>query len=96
MANLEYIYYWYDHLVLRYNGDAKKVEKAIEDKDFDAFMELKKKYTGRKEGIAQASWVYFPDVIHVWDNETNDFVDELDINVRENFMKIDHTEYECG
>lgn len=89
MTVKEYIYYWYDHLVLRYNGDAKKVEKAIESKDFDAFMEIKEKYS-RKE------WTYFPDVIHVWDDEVNDFVDELDINVRENFEKIDHAEYECG
>lgn len=89
MAKLEYVYYWYDHMVLRSNGDAEKVEQAIENKDFDAFMQMKKKYSRKK-------WVYFPDVIHVWDNDARDFVDELDINVRENFMKIDHAEYECG
>lgn len=96
MANLEYIYYWYDHLVLRYNGDREKVEQAIENKDFDAFMALKEKYNGCKEGVAQMHLEYFPDVIHIWDNDVNDFVGELDINVRENFEKIDYAEYECG
>lgn len=92
----EYIYYWYDHLVLRYNGDAKKVEDAIDSKNFDAFMKLKKKYSGRHDGVAQARWEYFPNVIHVWDDEVCDFVEELDVNVRENFNKITHHEYECG
>lgn len=83
----EYIYYWYDHLVLRYNGDAEKVTAAIEAKDFDSFMELKRKYSNSE---------FFPDVINVWDNEVNDFVGELDVNVRENFNMITHSEYECG
>ena len=33
-ADLDYAYYWYDHCELRNNGDAKKVEMAIENKDF--------------------------------------------------------------
>jgi len=92
----EYIYYWYDHLVLRYNGDAKKVAAAIEAKDFDAFMELKRKYSNYQGGVVQDNSEFFPDVIHVWDNEVNEFVGELDVNVRENFNKITHSEYECG
>ena len=91
----EYIYYWYDHRVLRYNGDAEKVEKAIESKDFDAFMEIKKKYSGRADAAGKPL-VYFPDDIHIWDTGEEDFVGELDINVRENFEKIDYAEYECG
>ena len=85
----EYIYYWYDHMELRSNGEAEKVSTAIEAKDFDTFMKFKKKYSKRK-------WEYFPNVIHVWDEEVCDFVEELDVNVRENFNKITHAEYECG
>lgn len=84
----EYIYYWYDRMVLRYNGDAEKVTAAIESKDFDAFQALKRRYNKHGE--------YFPDVINVWDNEVNEFVGELDVNVRENFNMITHSEYECG
>lgn len=86
---MDYIYYWYDHMLLRSNGDAERVEQAIDSKDFDSFMKLKKKYSNRK-------CKYFPDVIHVWDNRKKDFVAELDVNVRENFNLITHHEYECG
>ena len=85
---MDYIYYWYDHMLLRSNGDAQKVEEAINNKDFDAFMKLKKKYSERK-------WEYFPNVIHVW-KDGEGFVGELDVNVRENFNLITHHEYECG
>ena len=85
----EYIYYWYDHLVLRFNGDAEKVSAAIETKDFDTFLKFKKKYSRSK-------WLYFPDVIHVWDDSVGDFVEDLDVNVRENINMITHAEYECG
>ena len=91
----EYIYYWYDHFVLRSNGDAKKVEEAIAAKDFDAFMRIKEEYPAELDAAGRPM-VYFPDVIHVWDTEELDFIGELDINVRENFEKIDYAEYECG
>lgn len=90
---MDYIYYWYDHLILRNNGDAKEVDRAIRGKDFDAFMKIKKKYL-RKE-YNPNKWLFFPDVIRVWDAGKG-IVGELDVNVRENFNKITHHEFECG
>ena len=37
-------YYWYDHLLLRENGDAEKVQKAIKEHDFETFMSFYHKY----------------------------------------------------
>ena len=58
-------------------------------------MKIKKKYSGRADAAGKPL-VYFPDDIHIWDTGEEDFVGELDINVRENFEKIDYAEYECG
>lgn len=88
--DMEYTYYWYDHLILRFNGDAEKVGAAIDNKDFDTFMAFKEKYNNREEG-----WIYFPDKICVFD-DSGEIVGELDVNIRENFNKITYHEYECG
>lgn len=37
-------YYWYDHMLLRENGDAEKVQKAIREHDFETFMSFYHKY----------------------------------------------------
>ena len=45
-------YYWYDHLFLRTNGDAEKVQKAIKEHDFETFMFYYDKYqTNRKDDL---------------------------------------------
>ncbi len=80
----ECVYFWYDHCVLRGNGEAEKVEAAIAAKDFATFMRFKEKY-GES---------YFPDSAYVFDSEGE--LEELDIRVRENFDRIDRSEYECG
>ena len=80
----ECIYFWYDHCVLRGNGEAEKVEQAIAAKDFATFMRFKEKY-GED---------YFPDVAYVFYGEGEPVV--LDIRIRENFDRIDRSEYECG
>lgn len=80
------VYFWYDHLLLRSNGEAEKVEKAIKEKDFDTFMRFKKKY-GES---------YLPN--YAWAFADDDDMDgtEIDIRIRENFERIDSSEYECG
>lgn len=80
------VYFWYDHLLLRENGDAEKVERAIEKKDFDTFMRFKKKY-GES---------YFPDYAYSYADEDDMDGTEIDIRIKENFDRIDSSEYECG
>ncbi len=82
---MEIVYFWYDHLLLRSNGDAKKVEQAIADHDWPTFMRFKKKY-GKN---------YFPDFAFVCD-ENDEIVEELDVRIKENFDRIEYSEYECG
>lgn len=85
----EIVYVWYDHLELRYNGDAKKVEQAIATHDFEAFNAIKAKYEPNKQG-----WVYFPTTAFLY--RGNNLVDELDITNPEGFAQITEQEYECG
>ena len=58
-------------------------------------MRLVKKYPpytaedGEKE-------VYFPEYAHVFDEETDEEIGKINIMNRENFNKIDSSDYECG
>ena len=84
------IYYWYDHLLLRETGEAEIVTKAIEQHDFYTFKKIFDKYPATK------NCVYFPTTAMVFDDDKDDFVDEIDITTPDGFAKIDASEYECG
>ncbi len=84
------IYFWYDHLLLRETGEAEIVTKAIEQHDFDTFKKIFGKYPPTKD------FIYFPTTAMVWEDEADDFVDEVDITTPEGFAQIDGSEYECG
>ena len=84
------IYFWYDHLLLRETGEAEIVTKAIEQHDFDTFKKIFGKYPPVKD------FIYFPTTAMVWDDDADDFVDEIDITTPEGFAQIDGSEYECG
>ena len=47
------IYYWYDHLVLRDNGDAKIITEAISKGDFETFCKIKNKYPTLTRGVLE-------------------------------------------
>ena len=79
------VYFWYDHMVLRSNGDADRVKKAIQDHDFETFMAYKKRY-GKE---------YFPDTAAMI-GEDGSFIGNIDITIEENFNKITRSEFECG
>ncbi len=89
--NTSVLYYWYDHLLLRENGDAENVTDAINRHDFDAFKRIRDKYQPNKNG-----WVYFPDTASVWNEDTGELIGQIDINEPENFARITFNEYECG
>ena len=83
-AHLPVIYYWYDHLLLRKNGDAEKVQRAIAAHDFDTFCQIRDKYQPNDDGLC-----YFPDVAYYKGRE-------IDITTPEGFSRITASEYECG
>ena len=83
------VYFWYDHLELRNNGDAAKVEQAIATHDLAAFSAIKAKYEPNERG-----WVYFPEKAFVY--RDGKLAGELDITTQEGFAQITEHEYECG
>lgn len=89
------VYYWFDHLLLRHNGDAEKVQQAIAAHDFDTFMKFVNKYPTyvSKDGVRE---IYFPEYAHVFDEETDEEIGKIYIMNRENFNKIDSSDFECG
>lgn len=83
-------YYWYDHLLLRENGDAEKVQKAIKEHDFETFMFYYNKYqTNRKDDL-----IFFPKLAHIWEND--DCIGQFCVLTKGGFNKITDSEFECG
>lgn len=83
------IYYWYDHLILRNNGDANIVMKAIGNHDFETFTSIVDKYQPNPYGL-----MFFPTTASVFQDDY--LVGEINIMNPENFARIDSTDYECG
>lgn len=83
------VYFWYDHLELRSNGDAEKVAQAIAAHDLEEFNEIKKKYEPNSRG-----WVYFPKEAFVY--EGDEIVAEIDITTPSGFAQVTEQHYECG
>ena len=91
-------YYWYDHMLLRENGDAAKVQKAIREHDFETFMSLYHKYQNiNSEG---EDIIFFPNHATMWQYDEilgeDEPIGEVDITTRGGFEMITDSEYECG
>ena len=97
-----YNYYWYHHMMP--SEEQKDIFEAIQNKDYDRFIELYKKYSilAIKYGKYYEefeTWIpatYLPDTISVWDENAMEFVEFISVLDKANFMKITHTECECG
>lgn len=97
--NYKIVYYWYDHLVLRDNGDAEKVQKAIKEHDFDTFMKFYDKYPPfytHDVEFGRCEIPYFPKTATIFLKKTGEIIGEIYITIREGFELIDESEYECG
>lgn len=96
----EYIYYWYHHMMPI--EERKKIEQALDNKNYFDFINLYKKYTiesiklGKyyEEFQAWCPMVYLPDYISVWEN--NELIDHISILDKKNFDAITAHENECG
>lgn len=97
MDNIKVIYFWYDHLVLRENGDDKIVTKAIQTHDFDTFIKYYNKYPPFKvtdEEFGELTIPYFPNTALIFDGD--EIIGTIDITIKKGFEKITDSEYECG
>ena len=93
------IYFWYDHLVLRNNGDAEKVQKAIQKQDFKTFMKFYRKYPSIKwydDELGKCQACYFPQYASIYSKKTNNIIGQIDVTIEEGFKLIDYSEYKCG
>ena len=83
-------YYWYDHLLLRENGDAEKVQEAIKNHDFETFMNFYQEYQeGKEDDIC-----FFPEYAHIFLDD--EYVGEYYILSKYGFNQITDSEFECG
>lgn len=84
-------YFWYDHFILRENGDVEIVQRAIEEGDYDTFMEMYNKYEHQEK---YNFWHFFPDEASLLVNDT--VIGYIYITKPEGFKLITFNEYECG
>lgn len=82
MSNKIY-YFWYDHLNrCRIPVIIDSIQKSIENKDYNSFMFY---YNNQKTlEITLPNYAYLSDDSYI------------DITIKENFDKIEFSEYECG
>ena len=96
----EYIYYWFHHMMPE--NERKYIEKIIDKKDYNAFINLYKEYTIK--GINQGGFyeefncwcpiVYLPNSIAVYEN--GEWVKDVSALDKSEFEKIVYSECECG
>lgn len=82
----------------------KEIERVLAEKDYEAFIELYKKYTIKS--IEYGSYneeleTWFPMTflsshIFVYDTQDEQFFEDEYVLSKPAFMKITHVEYECG
>lgn len=98
----EYNYYWYHHMMP--DKERERIQKVIDSKDYDTFVELYKHYSIEairhdfydKELETWFPMTFLPSGISVWDTEKEDFVGEEYVLSKPAFMKITFSECECG
>lgn len=95
-VDISVVYYWYDHLVLRENGDAEIIQKAIQEGDFDTFSRMCDKYPSYLVEDEDGAYFvdYFPDTALIWYQD--EIVGEIYITNKIGFSMITDSEYECG
>ena len=96
-VDIAVIYHWYDHQILRHNGDAKIVEEAIENGDYDTFIKIYNKYpsyTINDKEFGECEVVYFPDTADILYKDQ--IIGEIYITEPIGFSMITDSSYECG
>lgn len=98
----EYVYYWYHHMMP--DDERKEIERVLAEKDYEAFVELYKKYTvlSMKYGSYNEeleTWfpmTFLPSHICVYGTEAEEFEEDEYVLSKPAFMKITYAECECG
>lgn len=87
------MYYWYHHMIDR--DVVNQMNKAVKDKDFDKFIELRNKYNGLPDTEGEPL-TFLPDYADVVTEDDYDYIGRVDVTVKSNFDKITDSDYECG
>ena len=87
------MYYWYHHMIDRKVVD--EMNKAVKNKDFDKFIELRNKYNGLPSTDGEPL-EFLPQYADVVTEEDYDYIGRVDVTVKSNFDKITDSDYECG
>lgn len=87
------MYYWYHHMIDR--DVVNQMNRAVKDKDFDKFIELRKKYNGLPDTEGEPL-TFLPDYADVVTEDDYDYIGRVDVTVKSNFNKITDSDYECG
>lgn len=87
------MYYWYHHMIDR--DVVNQMNRAIKEKDFDKFIELRKKYNGLPDTEGEPL-TFLPDYADVVTEDDYDYIGRVDVTVKSNFNKITDSDYECG
>ena len=96
-VDIAVIYQWYDHLILRKNGDANIITTAIEEGDYQTFINMVKKYPSYYENdpdLGEYEIPFFPRTASLIYRDNH--IGEINIMNPIGFSLITHSEYECG
>lgn len=93
-VDIEVLYFWYDHLILRENGDAQKVTDIINNGDYEAFMRYYHTYNTKYYSKDGDKILFFPPTAALFYQDQ--LIGEIDILNPLGFSMITYNEYECG
>ena len=91
--DVEIVYHWYDHLLLRDNGDADIITTAIKNGDYDTFIQYYNLYNN-KYFNGDESIIFFPAYPSIFYN--GEIIGTIDITKPLGFSMITNSEYECS
>ena len=93
MSKKEYVYYWYYHGAFT-STECRAIDEIIRKHDWETFCKIKEPYENIVDNDGYKIW-FFPDRITVFDNEDEDYVDDIPLT-KETFNLITETEHEHG
>lgn len=94
-VDIEIVYFWFDHLILRENGDAEKVTNAIINGDYDIFMKYYNYYNYvYNYNNNGGSITFFPDVAAIFYQD--EYIGNINITNPLGFSMICSSKYESG
>lgn len=92
--SLKVNYYWFHHMYVSL-AEQDKIDKVIQTHNYDGFMQFYMWYQMNPLNNPN-KLTFFPQTACVFDEDTGEPVEEINILLEENFNRIDYSECECG